>query len=54
MIRRSDERNQIKQTKINYPTVAGNSSGIYDQVQENAGYQELGQVSIPTIYETLA
>lgn len=25
MIRRSDERNQIKQTKINYPTVAGNS-----------------------------
>ena len=42
MIRRRDGCNQIKHTKINYPNVACDSSGIYDQVQENAGYQELG------------
>lgn len=47
MIRRRDGCNHIKQTKSNYPNVVSDFSGIYDQVQENAGYQELGQVYIP-------
>lgn len=30
-----------------------NSGEIYDQIEENTNYQELGEVSKPTVYETI-
>ena len=56
MIRQTEScrrHNQRKQNEASFPKTSHASGEIYDQVEENAVYQELGEVSKPTIYEKI-
>nr|XP_022307021.1 uncharacterized protein LOC111113213 [Crassostrea virginica] len=56
MIRKTEScrrHNQRKQNEASFPKTSHASGEIYDQVEENAVYQELGEVSKPTIYEKI-
>ena len=46
-------RNQRTQNEVSFPKTSHASGEIYDQVVENGGYQELGEVSKQTIYEQI-
>ena len=57
MVRNTDCYRHSKQRKQNEDSFSKeicNSGGIYDQVEENnSGYQELNEVSKPTVYEKM-
>ena len=43
-----------KQNRVSSPKMAHNTEENYSKVEENSCYQELGDVSKPTFYETMA
>ena len=56
MVRNTDcyrHSKQRKQNKDSFSKEICDSEGIYDEVKENLGYQELKEVSEPTIYEKM-
>ncbi|XP_078328380.1 uncharacterized protein LOC144623708 [Crassostrea virginica] len=46
-------REEIQQEESGLPKASHNPREIYDQVEKTSDYQELGDVSKPTLYETL-
>ena len=49
---RCTHRKEKKPNEANSPEAIHNRE-IYDQVDKNSGYQELGELSQPTIYEKI-
>ena len=43
-----------KQNRFSSPRIAHDTEENYSKAEENSGYQELGDVSKPTFYETMA
>lgn len=43
-----------KQNRVSSPKMAHDTEENYSKVEENSCYQELGDVSKPTFYETMA
>lgn len=49
----SRHRQASKQNEAGFPKTVHSPGEIYDQVGENSAYQELGELSKPTVYEKL-
>ena len=49
----SRHRQASKQNEASFPKTVHAPGEIYDQVGENSAYQELGELSKPTVYEKL-
>lgn len=49
----SRHRQASKQNEAGFVKTVHPPGDIYDQVGENSAYQELGELSKPTVYETL-
>ena len=43
-----------KLTRVRSPKIDHDTGENYDQVEENSGYQEIGDMSKPTFYENMA
>ena len=49
----SRHRQASKQNEASFPKTGNTPGAIYDQVGYNPAYQELGEVSKPTVYENI-
>ena len=47
------QKHQKKETKADNPNSPQDPGQLYNDMEENPGYQELGEVSKPSTYDTL-
>ena len=50
---RKKRQHQMKETKADNPNSPHEPGPLYDDMEESPGYQELGEVSKPSTYDTL-
>ena len=50
---RKKRQHQRKETKADNPNSPHEPGPLYDDMEESPGYQELGEVSKPSTYDTL-
>ena len=50
---RKKRQHQGKETKADNPNSPHEPGPLYDDMEESPGYQELGEVSNPSTYDTL-